>query len=499
MAGPAAASPVTKPGGRRAGRPRRTTSRPTCPTATPRAARPVVGRPGQQPDRAVHAGRQLAADDRSSGGGHGSDASHPGATLRHGCGGGRDHHPDPHPRRQTTGPLRLRPGVPCRVDVQPRGGFVGELDWSGWKRHGFTPIPRGLARSRRRDLRRGAQQPLGRVFDNAGKSAQVPRQADMNDPRGLDIDHRNGDVVVVGAYTTTSSGSRGEPRAAAAQEAPSTASPAAAQFDAIRFPAVDGDGNVYVGETWGNRQVDGSYSGHTVYKFDPAGRRLPWASPPAGPPDGGFNQPNGVALDAAGRLFVVDTFEQRVQRFAAAGSCLPRRRAGPGSCSSAPGSRPVPVPGFRLSPGPRPTAASATSSTSATTTTRCSPGPPEAASCTGSARPASGAGQFPAGSRAWRPRAGGSTPRTRQLPAVGLGRGREPGPGQRHRDPVTSMGGCGSTAGQMAAPRGIAVGDAAGDPGPSTWRSPATTASPAGTSRRRLRRSCGPCAPERRC
>ena len=40
------------------------------------------------------------------------------------------------------------------------------------------------------------------------------------------------------------------------------------------------------------------------------------------PPRGGFNQQNGIAINPADdSLFVVDTFEQRVQKFNTASTC----------------------------------------------------------------------------------------------------------------------------------------------------------------------------------
>jgi DNA-binding beta-propeller fold protein YncE len=68
--------------------------------------------------------------------------------------------------------------------------------------------------------------------------------------------------------------------------------------------AVDGEGNVYV--------VDGANG--RLQKFAPDGRLLKAVG---GPEDGDiqFNQPGDVALDAEGNVYVADTWNHRVQKF----------------------------------------------------------------------------------------------------------------------------------------------------------------------------------------
>ena len=86
-------------------------------------------------------------------------------------------------------------------------------------------------------------------------------------------------------------------------------------------------------------------------------RRVPWSAGPQPPPQGGFNQQNGIAVSPMTRatggadgLYVIDTFEQRVQKFDTTKTCgsarpLPRL----GSASGAHG-RPTPeIAGLRLS------------------------------------------------------------------------------------------------------------------------------------------------------
>jgi hypothetical protein len=89
-------------------------------------------------------------------------------------------------------------------------------------------------------------------------------------------------------------------------------------FDSIRFPAVDGHGNVYVGETWGcDASCNGTPYGYGVEKFAPGSvsafpscnvanggtaqttcagaTRLPWATGPQPPPRAGSTSRTGSA------------------------------------------------------------------------------------------------------------------------------------------------------------------------------------------------------------
>ena len=129
-------------------------------------------------------------------------------------------------------------------------------------------------------------------------------------------------------------------------------------FDSIRFVAVDGSGNVYTGDTWGCPAYASQCvsttpvqdPGYRVLKFAPndwtakpscnpgnataqttcAGAApLSWSAGTEPPPQGGFNQQNGIAVvpndseatGGADGLYVVDTFEQRVQKFDANQTC----------------------------------------------------------------------------------------------------------------------------------------------------------------------------------
>jgi tripartite motif-containing protein 71 len=225
------------------------------------------------------------------------------------------------------------------------GAFIGAFDWSG---SGIgVPIPRGIAQDD--DGRIYVVEHNSRsiaVFNPDGnflyKSAAPPAVgADrMNDPRGLDIDRTGNFVYVVGAFYNKvyqfKINAGGVPtyvkRWSNYAGTDARTPPAGVQkFDSIRFPAVDDQGNVYVGETWGCASycpgVTSAY-GYGVVKFDPQGTaatasaRLPWATGPQPPPKGGFNQQNGIAINPAdSSLFVVDTFEQRVQKLDTTKTC----------------------------------------------------------------------------------------------------------------------------------------------------------------------------------
>ena len=81
------------------------------------------------------------------------------------------------------------------------------------------------------------------------------------------------------------------------------------QFSNPQGVAVDGAGNVYVADTSNNR----------VQKFDAGGAYLTqWGSGGSG--NGQFNYPTGVAVDGAGNVYVADTNNHRIQKFDAGGN-----------------------------------------------------------------------------------------------------------------------------------------------------------------------------------
>lgn len=257
-------------------------------------------------------------------GGGGTDAAHPGANYAAGCGAGKMTIPTHMYVDPANGTLYVS-DPSCRQVYMftHTGGFIGQFNWAG---SGLTAvIPRGLAAG-----------PDGLIYvvefnsrsviafnKNGTVNRVVAKATNMNDPRGLDIDQRNGDIVVVAAYFNEIFRFSSSNGALNLHLKTTNGINGGTPFDAIRFPAVDGDGNIYVGETWGTRLgPNRNYTGYGVLKFSPEGVRMPWLTGPDGPPDGGYNQQNGIAIDGQGSLHVVDTFEQRVQKFDTASSCV---------------------------------------------------------------------------------------------------------------------------------------------------------------------------------
>ncbi len=150
---------------------------------------------------------------------------------------------------------------------------------------------------------------------DGGVPVVATRVARMNDPAGsrwtAAATGERVDASTSSARSTTRSmSSTGTAATGGAGRGPAPPR-ARAAFDAIRYVAVDGSGNVYVGDTWK----------YTVYKLSPRGRRLDWAQRRLPPPDGGFNQVSGIGLHpgsgrSSQKLFAADYFEQRVQWFA---------------------------------------------------------------------------------------------------------------------------------------------------------------------------------------
>jgi sugar lactone lactonase YvrE len=100
--------------------------------------------------------------------------------------------------------------------------------------------------------------------------------------------------------------------------------------DSLGGIAIDMVGNVYVVDTGNNR----------VEKFDSQGNYITqWGSLGAG--NGQFNGPGGVAIDTSGNVYVVDRYNNRVQKFKPNGGYL--SQFGTGSSSSGQFSNPTGV------------------------------------------------------------------------------------------------------------------------------------------------------------
>ena len=97
------------------------------------------------------------------------------------------------------------------------------------------------------------------------------------------------------------------------------------QFRSPGGLAIDGAGNVYVVDSFN----------HRIQVFDPEGRFLrKWGR--EGQEDGQFSYPRGLAIDGAGNVYVVDVLSHRIQVFDPEGRFLrkwggwrPRRRPVP--------------------------------------------------------------------------------------------------------------------------------------------------------------------------
>jgi tripartite motif-containing protein 71 len=253
-------------------------------------------------------------------GGGGTDRKHPGHKYPVGCGGGKMTIPTHLWVSPSTGRLYVSdPRCRAVYIFGHGGGFIGTFKWSG--SGAGTPIPRGITGDGNGNVF-VVEHNTRSVFVFSGKGQfrrKFPRVDDMNDPRGLDMDPGSKRVYVVSAYKNKVYQFNSQTGALIRSWGTSGgAAGGGTKFDSVRFPAVDRDGNVYVGDTWGYR----------VWKFDQNGQPMGWREGADPPPNGGYNRNNGIGVSPAGHLFVVDTFEQRVQKFDTSSSC-PRKDSCP--------------------------------------------------------------------------------------------------------------------------------------------------------------------------
>ena len=129
------------------------------------------------------------------------------------------------------------------------------------------------------------------------------------DARGLALDLDNGWAYISDASdgTVEKFSLTGQPLATFTVPGPDPGT-----FGGPRELTIGPDHNVYVMD----------YTGERVVVFSPSGqilRQMPEVPDPA--PNGGFNQPEGVAVDqSSGQVYVSDTFNHRIQRFSATGT-----------------------------------------------------------------------------------------------------------------------------------------------------------------------------------
>ena len=164
----------------------------------------------------------------------------------------------------------------------------------------------------------GAQTPVQPANEPARALGPAAR---FNAPDGIAV-HVNGDLYVVDAGNATIRKISAEGEVSTLAGSPGVLGSAdgqgaAAQFRNPRGIAVDADGNLYVADT-GN---------HTIRRITPAGMvsTLAGAAGMPGLADGGgmqarFNQPSGVAVDAARNVYVADTGNFLIRRIAPDGT-----------------------------------------------------------------------------------------------------------------------------------------------------------------------------------
>jgi hypothetical protein len=198
------------------------------------------------------------------------------------------------------------------------GTFLGQFNWAGWKADTgfFTPTPRGIQIDENKNVYvlELNSRTIVEFHEDGSYVKSFPQVADMNDPRGLDINTNTDRLYAVGALHQRVFEFDYSGNVVKKWDSPtgSNAVKTDPKFNSIRTPAVDpATGDVYLGDTWGYR----------VYKSTSSGTPLPWADPPSPPANGGYTQQTGVAVSPAGDLYVAGSFDQRVQEFDTSSDC----------------------------------------------------------------------------------------------------------------------------------------------------------------------------------
>ncbi len=227
-----------------------------------------------------------------------------------GCGGGKTDIPT-HILAHPNGLLYVS-DPRCRniyVFNESTGQFMWSVDPGRW---GYgTVIPRGIDRDAAGNVYVvSGQATQRRIFEfnpsNGNLIKAFPIQSNMMDPRGLNIDRARGLIYVGAAYHNNVLKFTTAGQYLSSWD---SAGPGGPKFDSVRWAAPDAAGNVYVGDTWG----------HTVWRLTQSGAlRSPanFPDPPQFPPNGGNNQVNGIGINLANDdLYTIDTFENRGQRY----------------------------------------------------------------------------------------------------------------------------------------------------------------------------------------
>jgi sugar lactone lactonase YvrE/transcriptional regulator with XRE-family HTH domain len=143
----------------------------------------------------------------------------------------------------------------------------------------------------------------------------------FQDPYGIALD-RGGSI-----YVTEQVSSRLDKLSPTGELLWRTGGGAGGPFNALAGVATDSQGNVYVADAGNNRIVVVSASGHYLRE---------WGT--AGPATGDFQSPFGIAVDATGHVYVADSLNNRIQQFSSTGTYLDQwGDTGPGSGGTEPG------------------------------------------------------------------------------------------------------------------------------------------------------------------
>ncbi|MGA2791297.1 MAG: 6-bladed beta-propeller [Candidatus Bathyarchaeia archaeon] len=94
------------------------------------------------------------------------------------------------------------------------------------------------------------------------------------------------------------------------------------QFSGPWGLAVDSAGNVYVADSGNNRVEKFTGTGTYVTQWGCVSPSASFPACPASSTNGQFNDPNGVAVDSAGNVYVVDTYNNRVEKFTSSGTFI---------------------------------------------------------------------------------------------------------------------------------------------------------------------------------
>jgi DNA-binding beta-propeller fold protein YncE len=153
----------------------------------------------------------------------------------------------------------------------------------------------------------------GKLSGGDAKKLVAQSPGKVNEPNGISFGGPNGDIYVADTWNNRIQvfGTNGHSK---------NVFTADDGFFAPRELAVDATGDVYVADT----------GKHRIVKFDPAGKKIrAWGAinsktgaPQAGDKKGEFNEPIGLAVDAAGNLYVADRLNFRIQVLTPEGQVL---------------------------------------------------------------------------------------------------------------------------------------------------------------------------------